>query len=233
MTRGQIDTGGQLLRDVTEWARTHARRLVRGHVAQAVPSVFLELEETTEPSSELQALLDSIDPYLLVVDPYVLKAEDVDARLESLVARGTDADRLDVVEGYRQFVGQHASLGVYAFNKDGPAVFAYRYFAPWSDDALGDDSNDGIDPPPDPETEARLQEAREDREKWTSTARTEAARRIARDPRFPKAKKEADRVFLARDVLGSDLPKDEYTVKEIGREAASIYKLEIASRGSQ
>src|SRR5690606_505623 len=60
---------------------------------------------------------------------------------------------------------------------------------------------------------------RREREIWTPVKRTGCARQLANDSRFPKAKTEAGRIHLARELLGDEVPRDEQIVVKISREA--------------
>ena len=159
--------------------------------------------------------------------------------INNLVARGADESELAVTRGCARFIGNVALLNIHFFIKDCPIALNYTYVAQWCNDAYQDEFEDDAVDDQNPEEAARFRaerEARErrdreqqaERDKWTPDARTKAARQIASDPRFPKAKTEAARVFLSRTVLGTEVPSDDYMVKEISREAKAIFEFEIA-----
>jgi len=230
MPASTADVGKKLLQEMKEWASLHTLPIVNGHVPRGAGLVSLDMDETRDLFPQLRTVLEVVDPYLVVVEPFELTTEDLEGQLELLVARDTEPSQLESVRARFQFVGQLESLAISVFIKNGPVVLEYHYLAPWSDDTLVEEMADFVRPPLDPEAAARIQAQQDERDRWAPAACTEAARRIALDPRFPKAKTEAARVFLARDVLGTELPRDQYMVKEIGREAKAIFDFEIGPK---
>ncbi|MHB0961978.1 MAG: hypothetical protein ACYC5V_02090 [Gemmatimonadaceae bacterium] len=230
MSKRPVDQGRHILDSVTAWAQKHDVPVVSGYGAERLHLIRLTMDHATDVADDLCGILGRISPYLIVTSAVELSSADLEARIAQLTAAGADAGRLAAAGACRTFIGHLASCSLRIFITGGPAILAYTYVAPWMDDAYPDEEED-TPPPQDPETLAAEQRARAERAFWTPAHRTEAARRIANDPRFPQAKKEADRIMLTRDVLGPNAPDDDDLVTRIRREAKSRYEFEVAKRG--
>lgn len=232
MPSKSVDPGRHIVRAITAWAQEHAVPLVTGHGPEKGLQVHLTMPEDVDLSDHLCEILEQVTPYLIVASPIEFTSTDLEETLVQLAVGGADPQRLAAARACSKYVGRMSSLRVGIFIKGGPVILIYTYLAPWVDDAYPDedDEDDGPLVSVDPAVEAAQQRAREQCAFWTPAARKEAARRIANDPRFPSAKKEADRVFLTRDVLGADAPDDDNLVVTISREASAIYSFEIAKK---
>ena len=176
---------------------------------------------------ELNDLWDEVHPAPL--------ADDQRGRLEEQLAHTLELE---------QRLGEIRSLQVRAVTRNPALMIEWWEFAPWSGlissaaeliDDIDDDSMGmtGAAVAMSPEVQARREEwmARDrERSRWTTAIRTATARRLAELPEFPSAKKEADRIYLLRRMLGDEAPSDDYVTKEIAREALAIYKLEIKTQ---
>jgi hypothetical protein len=208
MPSKSVDPGRHIVRAITAWAQEHAVPLVTGHGPEKGLQVHLTMPEDVDLSDHLCEILEQVTPYLIVASPIEFTSTDLEETLVQLAVGGADPQRLAAARACSKYVGRMSSLRVGIFIKGGPVILIYTYLA----------------------VEAAQQRAREQCAFWTPAARKEAARRIANDPRFPSAKKEADRVFLTRDVLGADAPDDDNLVVTISREASAIYSFEIAKK---
>lgn len=233
MSKGPVDQGRHILDSVTAWAQTHGVPAVAGYGADRLPVIRLTMDHATDVANELCGTLGRIAPYLIVTSAVELTRADLEARIAQLTAAGADAAHIAAAGACRTFIGHLASCSLRILITGGPAILAYTYVAPWMDDAFPDEDEEEESPPRDPGTLAAEQRAREERAFWTPAHRTEAARRIANDPRFPQAKKEADRIMLTRDVLGPKAPDDEDLVTRISREAKSRYEFEVVGKGKR
>lgn len=141
-------------------------------------------------------------------------------------------------------VGQIAILDVRAITRNPAIMIEFLAFAPWNSVIHGAEEqvqeieeDDSAEDDEESETaeiaRARREEwAAQERERlhWTSKRRTETARRLAEAPDFNKCKREADRVYMLRKMLGDETPSDDHMLKEITREALAIYSLDIAKK---
>ncbi|MBW7933134.1 MAG: hypothetical protein H3C62_05860 [Gemmatimonadaceae bacterium] len=234
MSTKLIDPGRDLLGAVTSWASTHHVPCVRGDYPDEAPTAHLFLDEAADLPSQIHPLLEQLKPSLILVLTSELTADVLAQTVDELTEAGADEARIAAARVCRKFIGHVGSLHITIFVPGSPVALDYLYVAPWVDDAYpdGEDDDEDIVPPLDPALVAEQRRAREERARWTPAARTEAARRIAQDARFPKAKKEADRIVLTRDVLGADAPEDENLVIAISREAASRYSFEVLGNKS-
>ena len=231
MSKRPVDQGRHILDSVTAWAQKHGVPVVSGYGADRLPLIRLTMDHANDVADELCGMLGRIAPYLIVTSAVELNNADLEARIAQLTAASADAERLAAAGACRTFIGHLASCSLRILITGGPAILAYTYVAPWMEDAYPDDDEAEDTPPPqDPETLAAEQRAREERAFWTPERRTDAARRIANDPRFPQAKKEADRLMLTRDVLGPKAPDDDDLVTRISREAKSRYEFEVVHK---
>jgi hypothetical protein len=148
-------------------------------------------------------------------------------------------------EAVRPHIGHVSFLDVHAVLRNPTAVITCSTWAPWSEvisdvderlaDAAGgedDELDDDDGATREAREAARMRreeyEARErERRFWTPKKRTETARRLAEAEGFDQAKREADRVYLLRKLLGDEAPAEDHLLKEMAREALAIYRLEV------
>jgi hypothetical protein len=232
----QQDIGAELIASVQAWAKsagvpvvTASGELVDGTV------LSLSLDGQAKGADSLPQALEALRPRLIAVDSTSLDLDEVEDTVEALIESDAPQDDIEQARACRACVGHTASLEILLISCIGDIAARASWEAEWYYDIFGDDEDEGegeYEPrpafTPDPAWLAQQEAEDAERRKWDSDARSTAARKVAADPRFSKAKSEAARVLLVRQVLGSDGPKSEFTTKEIGREARALFDLGIA-----
>lgn len=231
MTPTVIDRGLELAEGMARWAEAHSVPLVPGDIREmALTVVDLESFEEPDELSRVLSLLEKAAPFLIVVSRLDLDRTTIEETVSRLERRGGHEAEIDDARACESFIGHIAHLDISIFVRGGPVVLKYYYFAPWYGEASGRSFDDEDEDSQDLSENVEWREEQAERAKWTPAARSAAARRVASDPRFPKAKNEAGRVLITRDVLGEDVPTIEHIVKEIGREAKAIFELDFKGR---
>lgn len=230
MTSHETDSGLALLKRLESWAKVNAIPLVAGDI-RSLNCTEIELEWSGEDDedSTLLAILERTDPYLVAVARLNLDRDTIEATIARYESLGGSDEEIEAARACFPFVGHVVHLEFSIFMRAGPVVLKYLFFAPWYGDAFGKfDEEEDDDRPSTVNAEWRAEQA--ERTKWNAAARSEVARRVSLDPRFPKAKSEAARVLITREVLGEDVPSIEHIVTQIGREAKAIFDLEKTQR---
>ena len=230
MVRTERDAGQQLLSAVIQWAGGKRIPVLTGQLlgSPVETVVLLETDDDAEGAVQLLPILDPLDVSLVVIRPTILEAGDVDAAVENLVAQGAETSAIAEIEACRRYIGHVSTSEFNFFLSSGRVVLRHVFGATWYFALLEAEGAPVVPSAEDVEQQARRDAAEREDAKWTTKARTEAARRVAEHPRFAQAKSnEAARVHITRQTLGSDTPENEHLVKEIGREAKAIFDLEI------
>jgi len=139
--------------------------------------------------------------------------------------------------------GEIAEIDIGVLTNDPALLIRYRDRAPWylpvmDADSLIDELRESVSEAAGNEGRAerdararqieetyRAQEA--ERRKWSGAKRHEIVAQLANHPDFPKAKKEAARIFLFSRLVGDEMPDDREIARLITREALAMYELEI------
>jgi hypothetical protein len=184
---------------------------------------------------------DAVDEYQDALD----RLEETDqAEQDVNEQRHALGELLAAAKALKALVGQIAMLEVQAITRNPAIMIEFLAFAPWNsvvqeaeeqvqEIERDDSAEDGEESDTSEVARARHEEwetQERERRLWTSKRRTETARRLAESPDFNKCKREADRVYMLRKMLGDETPSDDHMLKEISREALAIYSLDIAKK---
>ena len=169
------------------------------------------------------------------------------ARARELGEDDEEINRLVEARKYLQklkpHVGKISALGIWIITRNPSVVIEWMPIAPWKPSSsdrkiihsnpssryLDDEDEEFWDKSELAEINADHKAKLKDRRKWEHGPRRDAvARQLAELPDFPACKREADRVYLLRRMLGDDAPLEDYIAKEITRQAGAIFRLEIA-----
>jgi len=206
------------LGQIESWCTERKVLLIRGEVEKAgqLPEVLFMGEAEASPSDFLQALSQA-PVSALVVHAVRLTRDDWQDKIDELEDAETPEDkaRLRQVLDCENLIDCVRCIGLEAFVETPKLVLKFALFANWHN--VFSDNNSSFPC-------AEEQYEREDPR--TSPRVEELARRVAIDPRFAAAKKQADKQYVAKTVLrGEEIGAG--VLFHIAQQAASIFELEI------
>lgn len=210
-------------------------------------------DATYEPQASMRAFtaaMEQLDVAMFVVSVDVFAEEEwqetVDAyedAIELLASRNALNETLPRalmrIQEIRPRIGHVGVFQVRAVTRNPTVMIDWFKSAEWYEEIsdansiISDAARETGDSTPDEASLARQAEwdAQErERRVWNGTNCTEVARQLAEQAGFGQCKREAERVYMLRTLLGDDAPSSAPLLKEIAREARAIYNLEIAKR---